>query len=94
MLELINIEDFDLENEIKVGFYSISSYTSIEDANSCGAIYSPTNSISLYGVSGLYDLDDIVKTINNCINGGNDIIALVKTKAGEYVELDTILKLV
>lgn len=82
---------FDSDGQLSVHFYNSETYDSLAEAMSCGAVYDVPSTISLYGKGGLYDLKDIVNTLQSCV-GSADITTLILLSDGSYIELESLIK--
>lgn len=79
------------DSELILGFYSGDNYSSLEEAIGCGALYISQSTISLFGLQGLLDFEDIVVAANDCL-GSEVLIPIVYTTDLVWVELDELIE--
>ena len=82
----------NLEKGLNIAFYNTTNYDSPKAANAGGALYTAPSPISLYGSSGLFDLQEIVDTLLNCIGNVKGFVCVICTEEGDYIPLNSAIK--
>lgn len=88
----ISIDDFDLDSDISVAFYNSSNYENLEAAEKESAGYRVCSSISMYGSTGIFDLQELVSKLLECIGREDEFSCVIAARDGRYIDLDKVIE--
>ena len=71
------ITNFKADDPMSVGYYNKANYPYYEAARAEGATYEVPSDVSLYGSSGLHDIQEMQIAMNACIGGDSAITLAV-----------------
>jgi len=74
------------DSPFSIALFNGDHYDTATEAVAYGAMYTCTSQVSLYGDSGLKDIEDILAMFQECIGGAGDLILCVRNRAGAWVE--------